>query len=81
MVDEGSLRPLSSIQAGREVQLEQFLCNGRVSLRLAELGLNRSTKITVLRSEPGQPLVLLVRESRLALDRRTADQLLVQPLP
>ncbi len=52
----------------------------RRSRRLAELGINPGTEITVIQSDPGQPLLLRVRGSQLAVDRRVAHQLFVTPL-
>lgn len=70
--------PLSSIQAGQTVILVDILVRNRSAQRLAELGLTPETPITVLRSMPGQPLLIRVRGSRLAIDRAIADQLCVR---
>jgi Fe2+ transport system protein FeoA len=70
--------PLSSIQAGQTVILVDILGRSRLAQRLAELGLTPQTPITVLQSMPGQPLLIRVRGSRLAIDRAIADQLCVR---
>lgn len=70
--------PLSNIQAGQTVILVDILARRRSAQRLAELGLTPETPITVLQSMPGQPLLIRVRGSRLALDRAIADQLCVR---
>jgi Fe2+ transport system protein FeoA len=70
--------PLSTIEAGQTVMLVGILASRRSGQRLAELGLTPRTPITVLQSMPGQPLLIRVRGSRLALDRTIADQLRVQ---
>ena len=57
-----------------------FARHGRRSRRLAEMGLNPGTEITVIQADPGQPLLLQVRGSRLAIDRRIANHLFVTPL-
>ncbi len=71
---------LSSIQAGQTVILVDILVRNRSAQRLAELGLTPETPITVLRSMPGQPLLIRVRGSRLAIDRAIADQLCVRKM-
>lgn len=70
--------PLSNIQAGQTVILVDIQARRRSAQRLAELGLTPETPITVLQSVPGQPLLIRVRGSRLALDRAIADQLCVR---
>lgn len=70
--------PLSNIQAGQTVILVDILTNRRSAQRLAELGLTADTPITVMQSIPGQPLLIRVRGSRLALDRAIADQICVR---
>lgn len=70
--------PLSNIQAGQTVILVDILARRRSAQRLAELGLTPETPITVLQSIPGQPVLIRVRGSRLALDRAIADQLCVR---
>ena len=72
------IHPLSMIEAGQTVMLVDILASRRSGQRLAELGLTRKTPITVLQSKPGQPLLIRVRGSRLALDRAIADQLCVR---
>ncbi len=72
--------PLDRIEEGETVELVGFRANGPSSLRLAELGLNPHTKITVLKSAHGQPLIICVRGSRLAIDRQTAHQIRVRPV-
>jgi len=57
-----------------------FARHGRRSRRLAEMGINPGTEITVIQADPRQPLLLRVRGSQLAIDRRVANHLLVTPL-
>ena len=72
--------PLSNIQVGQTVILVEILARRRSAQRLAELGLTPGTPITVLQSMPGQPLLIRVRGSRLAIDRTIADQLCVRKM-
>ncbi|TET85919.1 MAG: ferrous iron transport protein A [Anaerolineales bacterium] len=69
---------LSEIMAGQTVELVCILPNARSAQRLAELGLTPRIWITVLQSAPGQPMLIRVRGSRLAIDRSTASQLHVR---
>jgi Fe2+ transport system protein FeoA len=71
---------LNEIMAGQTVELVGILPNSRSAQRLAELGLTPRIRITVLQSAPGQPILIRVRGSRLAIDRATADQLHVRLL-
>ena len=71
---------LNEIMAGQTVELVGILPNARSAQRLAELGLTPRIRITVLQSAPGQPILIRVRGSRLAIDRVTADQLHVRVL-
>ncbi|NOR89568.1 MAG: hypothetical protein GQ524_04870 [Anaerolineales bacterium] len=75
-----SNRPLSEVPSGGRVRMVGFGRHCRRSRRLAELGINPGTEITVIQSDPGQPLLLRVRGSQLAVDRRVAHQLFVTPL-
>ena len=71
---------LNEIMAGQTVELVGILPNARSAQRLAELGLTPGIRITVLQSALGQPMLIRVRGSRLAIDRATADQLHVRLL-
>jgi Fe2+ transport system protein FeoA len=77
-VKKAPITRLSMVPAGQTVQLVDFETNGRSVLRLAELGLNPETCITVLKSVPGQPMIILVRGTQLAIDHRTARYLRVR---
>jgi len=73
-------RPLPSVEPGMVVELVAIQGNGPAALRLAELGLNPHTSITILKSAPGQPLILGVRGTHLAIDRSVAECLQVRVL-
>jgi Fe2+ transport system protein FeoA len=75
-----SAESLDKISAGETVLLVAIHSEGRSRLRLAELGLNPEATITVVKSEPGQPVIIRVRDSLLAIDRQTARHLRVHPL-
>ncbi|HUS85526.1 MAG TPA: FeoA family protein [Anaerolineales bacterium] len=73
-------RLLSDVPSGGRVRMVGFARRGRRSRRLAEMGINPGTEITVIQADPGQPLLLRVRGSQLAIDRRVAHHLFVTPL-
>ena len=57
-----------------------FARHGRRARRLAELGMNPGIEIKVLQADSGQPMMLRVRGSQLAIDRREAEHMFVTPL-
>ncbi len=63
---------LSAAAEGDVVILRGFESSGRRAHRLAELGLTPGIPIRVLRAAPGQPILIQVRGTRLAVDRETA---------
>lgn len=71
---------LNHVPSGYTVEVVAIKPNGRSGQRLAEMGLTPATRVHVLQSEPGQPMMLRVRCSRLAVDRTTAQQLEVRVL-
>ena len=77
---EQQVRILSEVPPGSRVCMVGFARHGRRARRLAELGLNPGIEIKVLQSDSGQPIMLRVRGSQLAIDRREADHLFVSPL-
>jgi len=70
--------PLSELSPGLSAILVELRAPRRIALRLAELGLTPSTELRVLCAQRGQPLLLAVRDSRLALDRELADSVMVR---
>jgi Fe2+ transport system protein FeoA len=72
--------PLDGIDEGETVELVAVRTLGPSALRLVELGLSPRTEITVLKAARGQPLIIRVRDSRLAIDRQTARHIRVRRL-
>lgn len=75
-----SALPLSEFSAGMKARVLGFEENGKLVHRLVELGLTPGSTVAVLKSAPGQPLLLQVRGTRLAIDRETAAQIRAKPL-
>lgn len=72
--------PLSSLRVGQVCSLQGVGAGPRLRRRLAELGLTPGVEMTVLQNTGG-PVMICVRNSRLALGRQMAHQLDVLPLP
>ncbi|MBE6126566.1 MAG: ferrous iron transport protein A [Erysipelotrichaceae bacterium] len=68
--------PIFLAPIDREVTIRHVGCEPKESARLAALGLCKDTKVTVLSSQHGA-VVVLIRGSRLALDRVTASKIIV----
>lgn len=71
--------PLSSLGVGQACRLLDVGAGRRLRRRLAELGLTPGVQMTVLQNTGG-PVLICVRNSRLALGRQMAHKLDVQPL-
>lgn len=72
--------PLDLVWEGALVELVGLQSNDKSSQRLAELGLLPNTRIAVLKCTHGQPLIIRVRGSKIAIDRQTAHRILVRPV-
>ena len=69
--------PLTLAGAGQAVKLIQITGGGCLRRRLTELGLTPGVELKVMRDDGG-PLLLAVRDTRLALGRGMAQQIMVQ---
>ena len=67
MVSEGEVVRLVSLRGGREL-----------NKRLADLGLNIGMTLRVIRRIQNGPMILLVKDSRLAIGRGMADRMWVE---
>ena len=77
--ETGQLCPLTLAPIGQDLRLCR-LCQGRkMARRLAELGLTPGVCLRVVQ-DAGGPLLVSVRNSRVALGRGIADRLTVQVL-
>ncbi len=68
--------PLSMMEAGRLVIIRKITGNDNVRQRLAELGITVDGRITIVNSIAGN-LILQVKDSRIALDKKMAMHILV----
>ena len=73
--------PLSMVAPGQEVELLAVHGGWGIRRRLAEMGLNPGVKIRVMQSNFwGGPIIVAVRDTRLALGRGMAHKIMVKPL-
>lgn len=79
-MNHGRCCQLDEVPSGTVVEVVAVKPDGRSARRLAELGFTPKTPIEVLQAEPGQPMLLRVRRSRLAVDRAVAGQIEVRVL-
>ena len=68
--------PIFLAPINREVTVRHVSCDQKETTRLASLGITKDAQVTVLSSQGGA-VVLLIRGSRLALDRVTASKIFV----
>lgn len=73
------LLPLSMAGPGRRVKLVEITAGHKLRHRLTELGLTPGVEMMIIQDEGG-PVLLAVHDSRLALGRGMAHQIMVQPL-
>jgi len=72
--------PLSMVPPGQEVELVAVQGGWGIRRRLAEMGLNPGVRIKVIQSDfRGGPLIIAVRDTRLALGHGMAHKIMVKP--
>ncbi len=72
--------PLIMASPGAEVRLKSIRGGRRLRQRLADLGLNLGMTVRVMRVERHSPILLGVKDYRLALGRGMAHHIMVEPL-
>ena len=77
MKPENSSFPLTMAVRGQLVRLTKIMAGRKLTHRLTELGLTPGVNFEVLHDHGG-PLLLAVRDSRLALGRGMASKILVE---
>ena len=70
--------PLAMASPGEEVQLVAIHGGQRMRKRLADLGLNMGMTVRIMHRNDDGPLILAVKDSRLAVGRGMAHKILVQ---
>jgi len=74
--------PLSMVAPGQVVQLVAVHGGWGIRQRLADMGLNPGVKVRVIQSgfSGGGPIIIAVRDFRLALGRGMAHKIMVRPV-
>ena len=70
---------LSTVPVGQPVQLEKIVAGRRLKHRLTELGLTPGVILTVIQNNGG-PILISVRDSRIAIGREMAKKIRVTTL-
>jgi Fe2+ transport system protein FeoA len=73
------MMPLAMVAPGEEVRLTAIRGGRRMRKRLADLGLNLGLTVRVVQRDVQGPLILAVKDSRLALGRGMAHRIMVEP--
>ena len=73
------MMPLAMVCPGEDVQLIAIRGGQRMRKRLADLGLNVGMTVRVMQHNHHGPLILAVKDSRLAVGRGMAHKIMVQP--
>ena len=72
--------PLAMANPGERVQLTRINAGRRLQAHLASLGLLPGTVFTVTSGNSRGPVIVTVRESRIALGRGMAHKIMVEPV-
>lgn len=70
--------PLAMISEGEDVQLINIIGGRVLRKRLADLGLNPGLTLKVVVVDPQGPMILAVKDSRIALGRGMAQKVMVE---
>lgn len=73
---QSQIFPLSMTATGEKVKLEKIVGGEGLSNRLAALGLTPGTELCIVQ-DAGGPLLVSVRDSRIALGRGMAHRIMV----
>lgn len=72
------MMPLAMVAPGEEVRLTAIRGGRRLRKRLADLGLNLGMTVRVIQRDRHGPLILAVKDGRLALGRGMAHKIMVE---
>ena len=73
------MMPLTMVSPDQQVRLVAIRGGQRLRKRLADLGLNPGLVFRVVQRNGHGPLILAVKDSRLALGRGMAHKIMVEP--
>jgi ferrous iron transport protein A len=72
------MMPLAMVSPGEEARLISIRGGRRMRKRLADLGLNLGMTVRVIQRDRHRPLILAVKDARLALGRGMAHKIMVE---
>jgi Fe2+ transport system protein FeoA len=72
------MMPLAMVAPGEEARLTAIRGGRRMRKRLADLGLNLGLTVRVMQRDQHGPLILAVKDARLALGRGIAHRIMVE---
>ena len=76
-----ALFPLDRVDAGAVVVVRELRGGSEIGARLAAMGLTVGAPLQVLQNGRRGPLLVVARETRIALGRGEAAKILVEPAP
>lgn len=76
---QASPMPLTMATVGQQVQIVSIAAGQRATRRLAEMGLIPGCEIEIMQNQGYGPLLLAIRDTRLAIERGIAHKMIVQP--
>jgi len=77
VLERNNLQPLTKVGTGQVVRLVNIAAGSTLVRRLTELGLTPGVEFEVIQAQGG-PVLLAVRDARLALGRGMAHKILVE---
>ncbi len=69
---------LSKARENSVVKIAGFNCGFRLIARLNELGIYKGAKIKILKNDGHGPIVLKIKESRIAIGRGESQKILIE---
>jgi ferrous iron transport protein A len=73
------MMPLTMAQPGETVTLTDLRGGHRMRRRLADLGLTQGMPLRVVQRNGGGPVIVAVKDARLAIGRGMAHHIMVEP--
>ena len=73
-------KSLSTVPSGESVQIERMKGGHQFLSRLASLGFTPGARLRVLRNHGRGPIIVCLRDTRVALGRGEAEKILIKPL-
>ena len=77
MMEESKLKSLAMVQRNKEVIVSQIIGGRQIRQKLADLGIIPGTKVIIVSNNLMGPLILAVKNYRLAIGRGLATKIMV----